>query len=156
MASLCFSPWAAINSKTSIHRSRKTEEYRPIALCVVCAIPHRAQPMIYYAGVVTSETCFVKWHQHITSNWVNRAHWPAIENKQKEYIREDAILQKLDFSDWAQDPGFPKFEIHMFRFWPFRTRYHWFCEEFIKENCPCSTLDFVHIAAFARVLQKTL
>ena len=82
MASLCFSHWAAINSKTSIHRSRKTEEYRPIALCVVCAIPHRAQPMIYYAGVVTSETCFVKWHQHITSNWVNRAHWPTKENKQ--------------------------------------------------------------------------
>ena len=63
-------------------QTHKIEEYRPIALCVACAIPHRAQPMIYYAGVVTSETCFVKWHQHITPNWVNRAHWPTKENKQ--------------------------------------------------------------------------
>ena len=60
----------------------KNEEYRPIALCIVCAIPHRAQPMMNYAGIVTSETCFVKWHQHITSNWVNGAHWPTKENKQ--------------------------------------------------------------------------
>ena len=163
MASLCFSHWAAINSKTSIHRSRKTEEYRPIALCVVCAIPHRAQPMIYYAGVVTSETCFVKWHQHITSNWVNRAHWPAIENKQKEYIREDAILQKLDFSDWAQDPGFPKFRIPDFSFLIFNiVVFACFCPDMLENHCKYCyfwatvSKNLVNIVIFARLRRKML
>ena len=84
MASLCFSHCAS--KQPSIQRLQlidlKNEEYRLIALCVVCAIPHRAQPMMNYAGIVTSETCFVKWHQHISSNWVNGAHWPTKEHKQ--------------------------------------------------------------------------
>ena len=54
----------------------------------------------------------------------------------EEYIKENAILQKLDFSDWAQDPGFPKFRIPDFSCLTFNiVVFARFCPDMLENHC---------------------